>query len=130
MNNQPLKPNNTETKNRRKPKMSEQKKIAIISSVSAGVICASVAAFWFLHPHSYSEWKTVKAATCTENGAESRECFCGETETRELLALGHSVEFFESIAPTCTKKGLTNGINIAIILWQAIHRLYGDVLKW
>ena len=44
MNNQPI----IETKNYRKPKMPKKKKIAIISSVFAGVICACVAVFFIL----------------------------------------------------------------------------------
>jgi hypothetical protein len=44
MNNQPI----IETKNYRKPKMPKKKKIAIISSAFAGVICACVAVFFIL----------------------------------------------------------------------------------
>ena len=36
------------------------------------------------HIHSYSEWETVKEATFTEKGSESRKCDCGKTETRDI----------------------------------------------
>ncbi len=41
------------------------------------------------HEHSFGEWTVTKEATCTEKGEETRTCACGETETREIEALGH-----------------------------------------
>ena len=41
------------------------------------------------HEHSFGEWTTITAPTCTEKGVETRTCACGETETREVEALGH-----------------------------------------
>ena len=41
------------------------------------------------HEHAFGEWTTTKEATCTEKGEETRSCECGETETREVEALGH-----------------------------------------
>ena len=59
------------------------------------------------HVHSFGEWTETKAATCTEKGEETRTCgSCGETETREIEALGHD---YESVVtePTCTEGGYT-----------------------
>ena len=41
--------------------------------------------------HTFGEWTTVKAATCTEAGSEKRVCsVCGTEETRTIAALGHT----------------------------------------
>ncbi len=41
--------------------------------------------------HSFGDWKTVKAATCTEKGSEQRACkTCNHTETREVATIAHS----------------------------------------
>ena len=58
------------------------------------------------HEHEWSDWTQVTAPTCTEAGAEERSCACGETETREIAALGHSYEAVVT-APTCTEGGYT-----------------------
>ena len=41
------------------------------------------------HEHSFGEWVVTTEPTCTEMGIETRTCECGETETREIPALGH-----------------------------------------
>ncbi|MDD6265003.1 MAG: glycosyl hydrolase family 18 protein [Clostridia bacterium] len=43
-----------------------------------------------MHYHSFGEWETVTAATCTEDGVEARYCACGEKEERTIVALGHT----------------------------------------
>lgn len=59
-----------------------------------------------LHEHSYGDWQTVKAPTCTENGKEERSCECGEKETRDVKAKGHSYGDWTTVEdPTCTEKG-------------------------
>lgn len=59
------------------------------------------------HTHTWSEWTQTKAPTCTEKGTEARTCSgCGETETRELNALGHDwSEYKETKPATCEEKG-------------------------
>ena len=44
-----------------------------------------------LHEHVYGEWQPFNGSlpTCTESALEIRKCSCGETERREVLALGH-----------------------------------------
>jgi hypothetical protein len=40
--------------------------------------------------HSFGEWKTVKEATCTENGEQERTCSCNEKEQQEIPSTGHT----------------------------------------
>ncbi|MBR5515726.1 MAG: hypothetical protein IKU52_05945, partial [Clostridia bacterium] len=55
--------------------------------------------------HSWSEWTTVDA-TCTENGANIRNCVrCGETESEVISALGHSWSEWTKTDATCTENG-------------------------
>ena len=58
------------------------------------------------HEHEWSGWTVTTEPTCTEKGEETRSCACGETETREVAALGHDYEAVVT-APTCTEKGYT-----------------------
>lgn len=57
--------------------------------------------------HSYGEWTETKAPACEAAGEESRTCAnCGNVETREIPATGHS---YTSVVtdPTATEKGYT-----------------------
>lgn len=42
------------------------------------------------HIHAYGEWQTVREAGCVNAGERERTCSCGETETEEIPALGHT----------------------------------------
>ena len=42
------------------------------------------------HVHEFGEWVQTKAPTCTEKGTEERTCACGEKETRNVKANGHT----------------------------------------
>ena len=60
------------------------------------------------HAHAYSSWVVVNEPTCTKEGLRERTCSCGEKETEQIAALGHSAG--EAVrenekAPTCTEKG-------------------------
>ena len=60
--------------------------------------------------HVWDEEYTIdKAATCTENGSQSRHCSygCGEvTDVQEIKALGHSfTNYVSKDEPTCTSDG-------------------------
>lgn len=57
--------------------------------------------------HDFSEWTETEAATCTEKGAERRDCSrCEHYETREVEALGHNYKDTVT-TPTCTEQGYT-----------------------
>ena len=59
------------------------------------------------HTHNYEEWETVKAATCTVDGAKERYCSCGEKQTATIMATGHSFGEWETVKEsTTTEKGL------------------------
>ena len=66
------------------------------------------------HEHAFGEWTVVTAPTCTEAGTEERTCSCGEKETRQIAALGHTEEIIPAVAPTCTETGLTEGKKCAV----------------
>ena len=61
------------------------------------------------HVHDWSEWTVTTAPTCTETGVETRTCECGEIQTREVAALGHTEEVIPGTPATCTETGLTEG---------------------
>ena len=86
------------------------------------------------HEHSYGEWGVVYDPTCTEAGSEERLCECGEKETRQIDALGHTEVVDGAVAPTCTSGGLTEGkhcsecnevITTQVIIPNVPHT-YGD----
>ncbi|MGM9599566.1 MAG: leucine-rich repeat protein, partial [Faecousia sp.] len=57
--------------------------------------------------HDLGEWTETNAATCTEKGAERRDCSrCEHYETREVEALGHNYKDTVT-TPTCTEQGYT-----------------------
>jgi hypothetical protein len=56
--------------------------------------------------HTFGDWTVSKAATCTEDGVETRTCHCGHSESRAIPATGHA--YTDTVtAPTCTEKGFT-----------------------
>ena len=62
-----------------------------------------------VHEHSFGDWAVTTPATCTDKGVETRTCACGETETREIDALGHNAVAVPGKDATCTETGLTEG---------------------
>ncbi len=60
------------------------------------------------HTHSYGDWKVVAEPTCTEDGLKKQECSCGDYKT-EAIEAGHTEVILQSIEPTCTTSGLTEG---------------------
>ncbi len=69
--------------------------------------CNFVANGSTVHTHSWSEWETVKAVTCTTDGLIRRTCAgCGSAEEQTVAATGHSwSEWITAMAATCTKDG-------------------------
>ena len=57
--------------------------------------------------HTYGAW-SVTAATCTQDGFQSRSCTkCGAKQTQTLAATGHRYSLGGTIAPNCTEAGYT-----------------------
>ena len=60
--------------------------------------------------HSYGEWTTVKAATCTTAGEEKHTCsVCGHEQTRPIPATGHHWKDNGDGTHTCPDCGATEG---------------------
>ena len=60
--------------------------------------------------HSYGEWTTVKAATCTTAGQKQHTCTeCGHVETQEIPATGHHWKDNGDGTHTCPDCGATEG---------------------
>lgn len=57
--------------------------------------------------HSYTEWTTTKAPTCTEEGVRHRECErCGKEQSKTISAKGHLAgEWIIDCEPTCAEEG-------------------------
>ena len=57
--------------------------------------------------HKWSDWTTSKAATCTDDGEQTRICtVCKKTQTKTISKLGH--DYVETVVkPTCKAQGYT-----------------------
>lgn len=56
--------------------------------------------------HTFGDWTVTKAATCMENGEETRICACGEMETHQTDKADHAYIAMVT-EPTCTVGGYT-----------------------
>ncbi len=59
------------------------------------------------HTHSFTDWVTVKEATCTQTGIRTSTCSCNESKTEIIPAKGHSFsdDYVTIKQPTCTESG-------------------------
>ncbi len=58
--------------------------------------------------HSWSEWETLDAGTCTVPEIQQRSCnVCGEKETNNIPAPGHDYELVEDVEASCNNEGYT-----------------------
>ena len=59
------------------------------------------------HTHSFGNWYTVTAPTCTAAGQQRRDCACGQSETKEIAATGHTMGAWYTVKEaTTTENGL------------------------
>ena len=58
------------------------------------------------HVHIFGPWNIVSLPKCEDVGLQTRECECGETEEKEIPAVGHSYGKWSETKPaTCTEVG-------------------------
>ena len=56
--------------------------------------------------HTFGEWETVTAPTCTAVGEQKHTCAdCGYSETAEIAMIAHTLTHHEAVTPTCTTTG-------------------------
>lgn len=59
------------------------------------------------HEHLWGSWRVIEAPTCEDEGIESRNCACGETQSRDTRARGHAEGKWIVISDaTCTSDGI------------------------
>ena len=66
------------------------------------------------HEHSWSEWNTVKNASCIQEGTLERSCSCGEKETQAIPMSDHTAVTDASASATCEVTGLTEGSHCSV----------------
>ncbi len=59
------------------------------------------------HKHSYEQSEVIKEATCDAAGQAKFVCSCGEEETRDVPAKGHTWGEAQVVEPSCYKDGYT-----------------------
>ena len=65
----------------------------ILKEVTLGSGDITVYAVWVYKAHTWGEWETVTAPTCTEKGIKKHICMeCKETEIRDIDPIGHEWE--------------------------------------
>ena len=78
------------------------KKILCIGALVIMLVCILVACGGGdeppSHTHSYGEWETVKAATCTEEGSKERSCSCGDKQTEKIATNSQHGEIVTQIS--------------------------------
>lgn len=63
------------------------------------------------HRHSFGDWETVRAATCTEKGEAVRRCTeCGEEKRMELDCLPHEAMRVNERQADCIHEGYTGDV--------------------
>ena len=78
-----------------------------------------------VHTHSFGEWEVVAEPTCTEEGLRERVCACGEKESEEIAALGHTAGETvkeNEVAATCTESGSYEEVVYCEIYKQELRR--------
>ena len=66
------------------------------------------------HTHSYADWESITAPTCSTFGVEKRTCDCGYAEYKTTDALAHTPVTDVKIDATCTSYGKTEGTHCSV----------------
>jgi uncharacterized repeat protein (TIGR02543 family) len=83
------------------------KKVLVFLALAVALVLCLVSCG---HEHSFDEWTTTKAPSCSQDGEQERACSCGEVETRAIMATGHKWTEATCKAPkTCSGCGKTEG---------------------
>jgi len=65
--------------------------------------------------HEFSQWKTVKPATCVDKGTKIAQCsLCSLSKTETIDKVAHSIIKLDSIAPSCSQTGLSEGTRCSV----------------
>ena len=65
--------------------------------------------------HDMGEFAVTKEATCSEAGEERADCAnCDYYETKVIAKKAHTEVTVSGKAPTCTEKGLTDGVKCSV----------------
>lgn len=90
------------------PQKSEEKESEVKDGKESGTVDNSVDKEC---KHSFGEWKTVKAATCIQDGESERVCSkCGFAEIKTVAKTGKHTEVEHPAVPaTCAEEGMTRG---------------------
>jgi len=75
--------------------------------------------------HSWNPWITVKAATCTVEGAQMRFCNCGTTESQTIGKLPHS--YADGVCSAC---GAAEAVEIEKFDIDASRMILGNALEF
>ena len=60
--------------------------------------------------HELGKYEITKEPTCTAKGQKTAKCTrCTHTETADVAKVAHTEKVLKAVAPTCTKKGKTQG---------------------
>ena len=78
-----------------------------------------------VHTHNFGEWEVVTEPTCTQEGLRERVCVCGEKESEEIAALGHTpgetAKENETVA-TCTENGSYDEVIYCTVCEEELSR--------
>ena len=66
------------------------------------------------HTHKFTEWETVKEATCAEDGLKTRSCRCDYVEEEIIPALPHTEAIENGKDATCEKDGYTEKVYCSV----------------
>ena len=61
------------------------------------------------HIHSFGDWRTLREATCAEEGERERLCDCGKRESEAIPTLPHTEVIDEASPASCKNEGKTEG---------------------